>query len=1198
LRDILTVLASLVILVLAAAVAAPPLINWEARRDVIDQAISRAAGTQARTEGRIGVRLLPSPRIRLDRLHLGPQSAEAPSLSADFVWSEVELMPLLRGEVRFTETRIGRAEIRIPVAGGRWTIPTEGFGSGRSRDWAFENLTVAQLLVTTQVPATGRTDQLYAENVAIEAQTLAGPWRVEGVTAGVPFRVATSSLAPDRTMQVKLSGGGDVFPRFDIDAKVALEEGGAAAPAISGKARILFGPPAQVAAAGIPIPVAVDTSFRSSGAVVELDPLSIEAGEGGASLRLTGAGSIRTDEPRISLKLEGRRLDADSFVLSSSGRDFASRLREWSLPPIVVPIDLDLSINSVGLAQEELSNFVLRGSILRGHASVDRIEFVAPGETRVTLQGEAGLTTQGGANGRIAVASTASDRLGRYLERLSIRSPFFKVFDGRPFEAASDFLLDLPLVSFPNFRVKAGDAVVTGNAKFTAPEGGNRGRLEAQVGVRDLNLDQLPQVSSVFDATQNLDVGFILDARDVRAGNRRGAGRISARILSDGPALLVESLDIVDLAGANARVSGRIAPDGSGRIAGKVTAQRAAPLVDLLGSVWIGGVSKFVPYFLREGGLNVDVVTERATPEPGSSELRLRTTVKGTAAGGAFDGEAMTVDGATDTLRVRVATDNTGLWVNRPDAAPLRRPSAVNLRGTRVGSGQFNVTMDGDVGGVRVTTNRPFAIGSDDEVVDSGEAELKTADLTPFLVLLGDGAGVEPPLPAEVRVTLGRERDASLLTISGRFGEGAARARIAARSRSDLSGEITLDRLSLPWLLTSLALNTPPDARSTSLWSPARFGQTGRLITGGQAQVRVSRLDLGRGLMGENASFVLGITPEGVAIRDLRAGLGGGQVAGQLNVSRQGGLATLNGEGSIREVPLAAITGASSIAARLSGTLKFGTSAETFAGLVANLGGAGELRLTNLVLPDADPAGIERALKRLLADDDPLAVQRAEAVISDELDRAPFRAAAVVTPVAVIGGALRLSPFVADTGAGSWQGVVAYDFKTLSFDARGSLSANAVPKGWTGSPPSIGLTWRGPFMRPTRDIDVGGLRNGLAAIVLQRELEKVESFELDANERLRRQQRRDMDRQRERDRLAAEEAARQARLRAEAERARQEAEQRARADAERARLDLEQRARAEVERRAAPEIPVPSSLPALGPPIDIRPAPQIQTPGG
>jgi hypothetical protein len=256
-------------------------------------------------------------------------------------------------------------------------------------------------------------------------------------------------------------------------------------------------------------------------------------------------------------------------------------------------------------------------------------------------------------------------------------------------------------------------------------------------------------------------------------------------------------------------------------------------------------------------------------------------------------------------------------------------------------------------------------------------------------------------------------------------------------------------------------------------------------------------------------------------------------------------------------------------------------------------------------------------LRRLLADSDPLAARRAETMVSEELNRGPLLSAAVTAPVAVVGGALRLSPFVLDSAAGSWQGAVAYDLKTFGLDARGTLAAKASPKGWTGSPPSIGLAWRGRLANPVREIEVGALTNGLAAIVLQRELEKIEAFEADANERMRRQQRLDYERQRERDRQAAEEVARQARLREEAERARAEAErarieaeraqaeQKARAEAERrakaeadqrAKVEAEQRARAEAERRPAPEAPpaTPLAVPALPPPIDIRPPPQIQ----
>jgi hypothetical protein len=256
--------------------------------------------------------------------------------------------------------------------------------------------------------------------------------------------------------------------------------------------------------------------------------------------------------------------------------------------------------------------------------------------------------------------------------------------------------------------------------------------------------------------------------------------------------------------------------------------------------------------------------------------------------------------------------------------------------------------------------------------------------------------------------------------------------------------------------------------------------------------------------------------------------------------------------------------------------------------LVSNLGGAGDMRLTDLQMPNADPKSLDRALQRLLADAEPLAALRVEGIVAEELSRAPLRVSSVGSPVALVGGAFRLSPFLANGTAALWQGAVSYDFKSLLLDARGTLVTKSAPSGWTGSAPSIGLNWRGPLTNPNREIDTGVLSNGLAAIVLQRELEKIESFEADANERQRRQQRRDADRQRERDRLVSEEGARLVRLREEQARLRTEAD-RTRIEAERLQAD---------QRRAADEPASPPNLPPLAPPIDIRPAPQIGRPGG
>ena len=546
----------------------------------------------------------------------------------------------------------------------------------------------------------------------------------------------------------------------------------------------------------------------------------------------------------------------------------------------------------------------------------------------------------------------------------------------------------------------------------------------------------------------------------------------------------------------------------------------------------------------------------------------------------------LTLDGQTQTLDVRLATENTGRWIDRSDLASLRRRSTALLRGTRVGSGQFNVTLAGDLAGVALTTIRPFALSTGDDVVESGEAEIATADISPFLTLLGEGAAVAG-VPVAARIVLGRERDASLVQVAGKVSGESVQARLAVRSRSDVTGSITLERLSLPWLLTALALNASPEAQAGTIWPAARFGPSARLLRGGQVDLRVARLDLGRGVRADGASLTALLSPDGLTLRGIDAALNGGRIQGSIALTRQGSLASAVAEGSLREVPLAAFSGPSTLAARLSGTLKVGASAETAAGLIANLGGSGEARLTNLQAPGGDPGGLNRAVDRLLAGDDPLAPRRAESVLAQALAERPLTAAAVAAQISVVSGALRMSPFVVAGGEAVWQGSVGYDLKTMSLDARGILTAKSNPRFWTGAPPSAGLAWKGALEKPVREVDAGALSNALAAIVLQRELEKIEAFEAEASERLRRTQRLDFERQRERDRIVAEEG-----------RLRQEYERRL---AEQARLEAERRALAEGERRNAPEpiLPFPSALPQLPPPIDIRPPPAIQVrPGG
>jgi hypothetical protein len=140
--------------------------------------------------------------------------------------------------------------------------------------------------------------------------------------------------------------------------------------------------------------------------------------------------------------------------------------------------------------------------------------------------------------------------------------------------------------------------------------------------------------------------------------------------------------------------------------------------------------------------------------------------------------------------------------------------------------------------------------------------------------------------------------------------------------------------------------------------------------------------------------------------------------------------------------------------------------------------------------------------------------------------------------------------------AAFWQGTLNLDLRSLTLDARGMLQAKAAPRGWSGDAPAVVLGWQGPVSRPARILDVAPLTNGLASVVLARELDRIDTFEADQNERQRRNGQQQMEAER---RAAAEAAARRAREEA-ARRAREEAARAA--AAERARAEREQAERA------------------------------------
>lgn len=1195
-RDILTAVAGAVIVILVAALAIPPFFPWETQRALIDRAIALSLGTPARSEGRVALRLLPSPRLRLDRLHLGDgEGAGKAALDLGFVKAEIGLTPLLRGEVRFTETRIGRAEIRLSVTDGD-TLVLPAASSGEDEGIAVDDLSIQQLVITTVAAATGRTDQIRADDVRLDAPRLTGPWRITGSQSGLPFRIATGEPGTDGRVTVKASGGGDTRPRFELEARIGLVPvPGAPAgplrtvvPEADGSMRITVGPPVQ--AAGPYLPYALSGTFKSRGLNARFETASAEIDPGGKALRLSGTGQLDLRNGRAGLTLEARRLDLDGFLLSTEGQALIGRgLPAGSGLPVM--IDLDLGVESLALGLDDWSDLALGLTLDRGGGLVlRRFHAKAPGAAQLSATGSLDTQPDLRFTGNVAVDAPASEGFGRYLRKFGLEGPAVAVLDGRPIQASADVSAASPTLSLRNLRLTLGEARITGSARYTEGHDGERGRFDAQLAAQGIDIATLPSFAQTLGGLRGHDLGLTLRAADVRysiPGERKAltGGTIAASIQSDGPALAIDTLEVTNLAGANARLSGRIAPDGSGRIAGRVSAPVAAPLLALLDRVWVAE-ARLLPDFLRQGALDLDLTLER---EAGAADT-LRAAAKGKAAGSDLDLVVLSRSGRLDSLDATLATTEAGRWTGRSGAAS-RQPASLTLSGRRSGAAgtrqPLSVTLDGSVAGVVLKTAKPLLVEPGVQPPDAGEITLATADLVPALDLaFGRGASVQGPVAADLTLTLSRAGDEARIGMAGRIAGKPVSADLLRSPEGDLSGSLGLQRLSLPWLAGMLALPTDPRISSTTdaALSGRRFASAPEWspIT---LALRADSLELGRGFVATGAALKLWLAEGAMSLDDISGALAGGRLTAAATVARQGGAASVAGEGRIEGADLAALAGAGQglgqestpISGRVSASLRFGASGESVVGLSNNLGGSGSLTLSGLSLPEGDPAGIARALSRALEDDDPLREGRLKAMMAEALTAGPFAAKGPVTvPTTLVGGVLRASPLTLDLNGGRWTGSLAIDLRSGRLDARGTLTGAAIPRGWSAGSPAVQFGYAGTLAKPERSIDPGPLTTGLAAVVLQRELESIELFEADQSERLRRRARIDMDRARTdaiklaADRMAAEKAM------AERFAAEKAAAERAAADRAAAERVMSERAAAE---RAAADARNPAPVP-------------------
>ncbi|MGO4175212.1 AsmA family protein [Bosea sp. TAF32] len=1171
-RESLTVLAGLLVLALLAALIGPGFVDWRAYRPQIEARLSEALGVETQIGGAIGLRLLPSPRISLENVRIGSGDGTTSAATAEHATVELALAAMARGEFRFSEAEIDGATVTLSLdETGAIRLP-ERTGKGLPAEASLDRLRISRSALIWREP--GKPAVVLTPIAAeVSAVSFAGPWRFEGEVAGTSLRVTTGELEEGGRLRAKAFLTGEDL-QLNFDGSLIL-------PAAPGRIAVELDGAFGLSPGGA---VSLSGKVKGGGRQLELAGLTLDLAGGAA--RLEGEGQYLPGTGAGSLALRARRLDADALVAALAERQGFER----ALSGLPGTLDIGLDLDQVIWRGEDFSTLALRGRLHDGGLTD------ASASVRVAgaLIGASGGLGSEGATGRINLKADDARRVALVLARAGLDPTI------------ADFIAGLGRIdadavgSWAPGRIAFQRLLVAGSSGVRLDASGEAGsnRLAAKATVSGLALDTLPPGTSLGGLFRQPDIALDLTLANARYRNAP-PGSASLDIRREGDVWRLSRLSVNGFGGVNVTGAGSLLAEG-GEISGRVRAPRIETLTALAGPL------------LPEAAM-------QALTRASDGLARLDSGFRLTRAASGETALSAEGNAAAGKLTIKGLLDRAGNWNSASlgfDLADRRQAfTALGLPAPMQG-GAGRLTLDIDKGRMVGSLAGPgLSIVVED---GAGAAQVSLQADGPAQILAEGPARLLPDgvLDAHARLRLTGD-GVQLDGIAANLGGIAAGGSLSLPREGRYSGRFAIPAADLRQLIAT-ALGPAPAAPG-SIWSTARFGRVGELPESDIA-VEAGSLAVLDGATIRNASFALRSDQDGLRVEDIKGAFGGGQVAGRLGLRRDGGLAQLNGRLALTAIDVVELT-KGAIGGKASGQVEFGGSGETPARLIAGLSGAGNLSLTGARLARFDPGAYARIIANTGEDASESDASRLQDRLAEALDRDAWALGDITLPFTLAGGLIRLQPLSFERNGLRAEASGVVDLRALNADLRlGLKPVGALPKGWPGDAPQIGIAWRGPLSNLRRESDVSALSNTVAARALAREIERVEAFEADARERAMHARRLRAEREmRENERklnefMKAQEEARLAEEKRQEEVRRAEEQRRlaeekraeelrraeqARAEQEaRRRAELEERARAAAERAAMQSAPPPTQPPSQPGPLVLPGAPRSSSPEG
>jgi hypothetical protein len=263
-------------------------------------------------------------------------------------------------------------------------------------------------------------------------------------------------------------------------------------------------------------------------------------------------------------------------------------------------------------------------------------------------------------------------------------------------------------------------------------------------------------------------------------------------------------------------------------------------------------------------------------------------------------------------------------------------------------------------------------------------------------------------------------------------------------------------------------------------------------------KLRVGALDLADALTAREFATTLRFDKGRLDLDDFAMRIAGGEASGHATLRRDADNVTLTGALALDSIAL----DRTGFSGRIGAALDFASTGRSPGALINGLAGSGTVTFAGAALARSDPTALDRVVAKAQTPDAPLDETNIAFAFGNELNRAPLAIADGSAPLSLSAGVMKIGPIKIPGRQGDEALNADFDLRTLTTQARFTLTASASDlKFWSGPPPSAGVTVDNALEAPKRQIDVSSLSAALAAQAIARETDRISTLEADIRER-------------------------------------------------------------------------------------------------